>query len=86
MVLKRRHFERAFRSAVRHGDNNWADVGRWTLNALISAEELGVTQANVDQMLHQPTPKSNGLLGAEGDLETAWPHQQVGLQHHQASG
>jgi general L-amino acid transport system substrate-binding protein len=35
--------------AVRHGDNDWADVVRWTLNALI-AEELGITQANVAEM------------------------------------
>ena len=55
---------------VRHGDNNWADVGRWTLNALISAEELGVTQANVDQMLNSTNPEIKRLLGAEGDLGT----------------
>ena len=55
---------------VRHGDNNWADVGRWTLNALISAEELGVTQANVDQMLSSTNPEIKRLLGAEGDLGT----------------
>ncbi len=55
---------------VRHGDNNWADVGRWTLNALITAEELGVTQANVDQMLSSTNPEIKRLLGAEGDLGT----------------
>ena len=32
---------------VRHGDNEWADVARWTLNALIAAEELGVTSSNL---------------------------------------
>lgn len=32
---------------VRHGDNQWADIVRWTLNALVTAEELGVTSANV---------------------------------------
>ncbi|MFT7191610.1 MAG: general L-amino acid transport system substrate-binding protein, partial [Dinoroseobacter sp.] len=31
---------------VRHGDNEWGDIVRWTLNALISAEELGITSAN----------------------------------------
>lgn len=55
---------------VRHGDNNWADIGRWTLNAMISAEELGVTQANVDQMLTSTNPEIKRLLGVEGDLGT----------------
>jgi general L-amino acid transport system substrate-binding protein len=32
---------------VRHGDDQWADVVRWTLNALIAAEEYGVTSANL---------------------------------------
>ncbi|NVK06614.1 MAG: amino acid ABC transporter substrate-binding protein, partial [Marivivens sp.] len=32
---------------VRHGDNEWGDIAMWTLNALIAAEELGVTSANV---------------------------------------
>ena len=35
---------------VRHGDNEWGDIVRWTLNALITAEELGVTSANVAEM------------------------------------
>ncbi|HEX9878813.1 MAG TPA: amino acid ABC transporter substrate-binding protein, partial [Candidatus Binatia bacterium] len=35
---------------VRHGDNQWGDIVRWTLNALIAAEEKGVTSRNVDAM------------------------------------
>jgi general L-amino acid transport system substrate-binding protein len=35
---------------VRHGDNEWGDIVRWTLNALIAAEEYGVTSANVDEL------------------------------------
>src|SRR6056297_2590636 len=35
---------------VRHGDNEWGDVVRWTLNALIAAEEYGVTSANIGEM------------------------------------
>ena len=54
---------------VRHGDSEWADVVRWTLNALITAEELGVTAANVDQMATgTDNPEINRLLGSEGDL------------------
>ncbi len=55
---------------VRHGDNDWGDVVRWTLNALITAEELGVTSANVSDLSAAPTdnPEVNRLLGTEGEL------------------
>lgn len=54
---------------VRHGDNQWGDIVRWTLNALISAEELGVSSANVDEMAAGTNnPEINRLLGTEGDL------------------
>ncbi len=55
---------------VRHGDSEWADIARWTLNALISAEELGVTSDNVMDMAANAgeNPEINRLLGTEGDL------------------
>ncbi|WP_010137515.1 amino acid ABC transporter substrate-binding protein [Oceanicola sp. S124] len=55
---------------VRHGDDEWADIARWTLNALIAAEEYGVTSANVDELASAPTdnPEINRLLGTEGEL------------------
>jgi|TARA_B110000908_G_C10183430_1_gene416852 general L-amino acid transport system substrate-binding protein len=54
---------------VRHGDNEWADVARWTLNALIAAEELGVTSANIAEMASgTDNPEINRLLGSEGEL------------------
>ena len=55
---------------VRHGDSAWADVVRWTLNAIIAAEEYGVTSANVAEMAAAPTmnPEINRLLGTEGEL------------------
>jgi general L-amino acid transport system substrate-binding protein len=54
---------------VRHGDNDWADVVRWTLNALITAEELGVTSANIAEMTANTTnPEVARLLGTEGEL------------------
>ena len=55
---------------VRHGDDTWADINRWVLNALIAAEELGVTQANVAELAAAPTenPEINRLLGQEGEL------------------
>ena len=36
--------------ATRHGDDQWGDIVRWVLNATITAEELGVTQANVGEL------------------------------------
>ena len=54
---------------VRHGDNEWGDVVRWTLNALITAEELGITSANIDEMAAgTENPEINRLLGSEGTL------------------
>ncbi|MDG1456820.1 MAG: amino acid ABC transporter substrate-binding protein [Pseudoprimorskyibacter sp.] len=54
---------------VRHGDNEWGDIVRWTLNALITAEELGVTSANMsDMMAGTNNPEINRLLGTEGTL------------------
>jgi general L-amino acid transport system substrate-binding protein len=53
---------------VRHGDNLWGDIVRWSLNALIIAEEFGITQANVDQMKSSSeNPEVKRLLGVEGD-------------------
>ncbi|MCL6283591.1 amino acid ABC transporter substrate-binding protein [Ruegeria sp. 2012CJ41-6] len=54
---------------VRHGDNEWGDVARWTLNALISAEELGVTSANINDIASSTdNPEIKRLLGTEGTL------------------
>ncbi|MDD9728491.1 amino acid ABC transporter substrate-binding protein [Mameliella sp. AT18] len=52
---------------VRHGDDEWADVVRWVLNALISAEELGVTSVNIDEMRESTdNPEIARLLGTSG--------------------
>ncbi len=52
---------------VRHGDNQWGDIVRWTLFAMVEAEELGVSSANVDEMKKSPNPNIRRLLGLEGD-------------------
>lgn len=52
--------------AVNQGDQQWGDLVRWTMFALLNAEELGVTQKNVDQMLKSPNPEIRRLLGVEG--------------------
>lgn len=54
---------------VRHGDNEWGDIVRWTLNALISAEELGITSANIEELsAGTNNPEINRVLGTEGTL------------------
>ena len=55
---------------VRHGDDEWGDIVRWTLNALITAEELGVTSANIAEMSAAAgdNPEINRMLGTEGNL------------------
>jgi len=55
--------------AVKQGDEAWTSVVRWTLNALILAEELGVTQENVGDLADDAVdPRVRRLLGAEGDF------------------
>ena len=53
-------------SAVRHGDDQWRDIVQWTHFAMLTAEELGVTKANVDTMLKSENPDVKRLLGTEG--------------------
>jgi general L-amino acid transport system substrate-binding protein len=51
---------------VRDGDDKWFDIVRWTMNALIDAEELGVTRSNANEALKSPNPDVKRLLGVEG--------------------
>lgn len=54
---------------VRHGDNKWKDLVTWVVNGLITAEELGVTQANAaDMVKNSKNPTIQRLLGASGDF------------------
>jgi general L-amino acid transport system substrate-binding protein len=53
---------------VRAGDTGFFNIARWTYFALLEAEELGVTQANVDEMLGSDNPAIKRLLGVEGEF------------------
>ncbi|WP_291325553.1 amino acid ABC transporter substrate-binding protein [Desulfovibrio sp. UCD-KL4C] len=54
---------------VRQGDDQWADVVRWTINLTIAAEEKGVTQANVEDMYkNSKDPEIQRMLGKTGSL------------------
>src|SRR5215208_4434266 len=48
---------------VRHGDNQFADIVRWALFAMVEAEEYGITSKNVDEMLKSENPTIKRILG-----------------------
>jgi general L-amino acid transport system substrate-binding protein len=51
---------------VRHGDDQWFDIVKWTHFAMVTAEELGITRANVDDQAKSDNPDIKRLLGSEG--------------------
>jgi len=53
---------------VRQGDDKWFNIVRWTFNAMLTAEESGVTSKNVDAMLKTDNPDIKRLLGVEGEM------------------
>jgi general L-amino acid transport system substrate-binding protein len=60
--------------AVRHGDDQWFDIVKWVLFAMMDAEELGITQANVDEMTKSSNPEIKRFVGTEGNYG-----EQLGL-------
>jgi general L-amino acid transport system substrate-binding protein len=57
--------------AVRHGDNQWGDIVRWAHYALVNAEELGLTKANIDQQAKADNPEIKRFVGTEGKFGEA---------------
>jgi general L-amino acid transport system substrate-binding protein len=51
---------------VRHGDDVWLDIVKWSLFAMVNAEELGITKANVEEMLKSDNPEIKRFVGTEG--------------------
>jgi len=57
---------------TRQGDDRWTNIVKWTHFAMLEAEELGITKANVDEMKKSSTdPQVKKFLGLEGDLGKA---------------
>jgi general L-amino acid transport system substrate-binding protein len=54
--------------AVRHGDDRWFDIVKWSLNAMIEAEELGLSKSNIDKEAGSANPSVQRFVGASGDL------------------
>jgi general L-amino acid transport system substrate-binding protein len=73
---------------VRQGDDQWFNIVRWSLNAMINAEELGITSANVNTTeFNDVSPSVARLVGKEGNfgeelgLDNKWAYniiRQVG--------
>ncbi len=56
---------------VRQGDEQWADIVRWVLNAIIIAEELELTSANIASHKNSDNPKISRFVGSDGEFGTA---------------
>jgi len=54
--------------AVRHGDDRWFDIVKWSLFAMIEAEEMGLTSKNIDQQAAGKDPAVQRFIGATGDF------------------
>ncbi|WP_417308674.1 transporter substrate-binding domain-containing protein [Devosia sp.] len=67
-ILPERISKGVFGPVVRSGDGQWADIVRWTLFALIDAEEAGVTSLNIDSLAAAKTHRIRRLLGLEGEF------------------
>ena len=63
VILAERISKEPLAQAVRHGDDEFFDIGKWTVFVLIDAEEKGVSSANVDEMLKSENPTIKRILG-----------------------
>jgi len=72
-----------FGPVVRQGDDAWFNIVKWTLFAMVNAEEMGVTSTNVDEMKSSPNPSVLRLLGVEGikgkglGLNDGWAYEII---------
>ena len=69
--------------AVRHGDDQWFDIVAWSVNAMINAEELGLTSENIDSFASTTNPGIQRILdnelGAQMGLDNKWAYNVVKL-------
>jgi general L-amino acid transport system substrate-binding protein len=69
--------------AVRHGDDRWFDIVKWSLFAMVEAEELGLASKTIDQQLKSANPSIQRFVGASGELgkmlglDNRWAYQIV---------
>jgi general L-amino acid transport system substrate-binding protein len=69
--------------AVRHGDDRWFDIVKWSLFAMIEAEELGLSSINIDSKMKTSNPVIRRFVGAAGSsgkmlgLDNRWAYKIV---------
>ena len=68
MILPETISKEPLAPAIKAGDSQWAEIVRWTFYAMVAAEELDVSQKNIDQMKLSPNPEVRRLLGQDEDL------------------
>jgi ABC-type amino acid transport/signal transduction systems, periplasmic component/domain len=71
VILPERISKEPLAAIVRHGDDQWYDIVRWTMYVLIEAEELGITRDNADTFLDNANPSIRRFLGEEPGLGEA---------------
>ena len=54
--------------AVRHGDDRWFDIVKWSMFAMVEAEELGLSSRNIDEQARSANPSIQRFVGANGDI------------------
>ena len=57
-----------FGPVVRHGDDHWFDIVKWSLYAMIEGEEIGLTSKNIEQQAKSANPVIQRFVGASGDI------------------
>lgn len=68
VILPERLSKEPLSPVVRQGDEEMTNLVGWTIFTLVDAEELGITQANVDEMARSTNPVVRRLLGVEGNM------------------
>ena len=71
VILPERISKEPFAPAVRHGDDQWFELVKWTVFATIDAEERGISSKTVDELLKSPDPSIQRLLGVTAGFGAA---------------
>jgi general L-amino acid transport system substrate-binding protein len=85
VILPERISKEPLAPVVRHGDDQWDDIVRWVVYALIEAEERGITTKNVDDMAKSDDPNVKRMLGVTPGmgkalgLDEKWAYNEIKL-------
>ena len=85
VILPERISKDPLAPVVRHGDDQWDDIVRWVVYALIEAEEKGITSKNVDEKLKSDEPYIKRMLGVTPGmgkalgLDEKWAYNEIKL-------